>query len=137
MISGKSSIRCCWKGRSGGIGQPKALVESCAYDHETGQLLSASLMDYTLTTCHYVFVKRSPTNPLGIKELEKRAIGAPPAIVNAVVNALTPQGVNMSTCHLLRIQSAPVRRIVSKKQIQTGARLSGRPFIALLLCISK
>ena len=34
----------------GGIGQGlgQALLESCAYDPETGQLLSASLMDYTL-----------------------------------------------------------------------------------------
>ena len=88
----------------GGIGQGlgQALLESCAYDPETGQLLSASLMDYTLPRADNVpnirFLRREvpcTTNPLGIKGAgEAGAIGAPPAIVNAVVNALTPHGVN-------------------------------------------
>ena len=87
----------------GGIGQGlgQALLESCAYDPETGQLLSASLMDYTLPRADNVpnirFLRREvpcTTNPLGIKGAgEAGAIGAPPAIVNAVVNALTPHGV--------------------------------------------
>ena len=87
----------------GGIGQGlgQALLESCAYDPATGQLLSASLMDYTLPRADNVpnirFLRREvpcTTNPLGIKGAgEAGAIGAPPAIVNAVVNALTPHGV--------------------------------------------
>ncbi len=87
----------------GGIGQGlgQALLESCAYDPETGQLLSASLMDYTLPRADNVpsirFLRREvpcTTNPLGIKGAgEAGAIGAPPAIVNAVVNALTLYGV--------------------------------------------
>ena len=87
----------------GGIGQGlgQALLESCAYDTETGQLLSASLMDYTLPRADDVpnirFLRREvpcTTNPLGIKGAgEAGAIGAPPAIVNAVVNALAPHGV--------------------------------------------
>ena len=57
-------------------------------------------MDYTLPRADNVnirFLRREvpcTTNPLGIKGAgEAGAIGAPPAIVNAVVNALTPHGV--------------------------------------------
>ena len=58
-------------------------------------------MDYTLPRADNVpnirFLRREvpcTTNPLGIKGAgEAGAIGAPPAIVNAVVNALTPNGV--------------------------------------------
>lgn len=82
-----------------GIGQ--ALIENCVYDRETGQLLTGSFMDYAMpraddfpefkighvcTPCTH--------NPLGTKGCgEAGAIGSPPAIINAVLDALAPLGV--------------------------------------------
>ncbi|MEX2468192.1 MAG: xanthine dehydrogenase family protein molybdopterin-binding subunit [Pseudohongiellaceae bacterium] len=87
----------------GGIAQGagQALWEQCAYDAESGQLLSASFMDYAMPRADnlpMIRFKRNEVpcrnNPLGIKGAgEAGAIGAPPAIVNAVVNALAPYGV--------------------------------------------
>ena len=81
----------------GGIGQGlgQALLEHCVYEPETGQLLSASFMDYALPRADdlpMINFKRNEvpctTNPLGIKGAgEAGAIGAPPAIVNAIVSA--------------------------------------------------
>jgi carbon-monoxide dehydrogenase large subunit len=81
-----------------GIGQ--ALYEETLYD-EDGQLLTASLMDYTLPNTEQVptftseFVETpSPINPLGAKGVgEGGCIGGPPAIVNAVLDALSPLGI--------------------------------------------
>ena len=77
-----------------GIGQ--ALLEDTIYDRETGQLLSGSFMDYSIPRANDIpFIKFSyneipcKTNPLGIKGAgEAGAIGAPPAIINAICNAL-------------------------------------------------
>ena len=77
-----------------GLGQ--AIHEHTVYDEETGQLLSGSLMDYDLPKAdrlpmfsfdtHNV---RCTTNPLGIKGSgEAGAIGAPPAVINAIVDAI-------------------------------------------------
>ena len=82
-----------------GIGQ--ALMENCVYDRETGQLLTGSFMDYTMpraddfpefkignvcTPCTH--------NPLGTKGCgEAGAIGSPPAVINAVLDALHGLGV--------------------------------------------
>ena len=82
-----------------GIGQ--ALMENCVYDPETGQLLTGSFMDYTMpraddfpqftigticTPCTH--------NPLGTKGCgEAGAIGSPPAVINAVLDALKDLGV--------------------------------------------
>ncbi|MCH7817252.1 MAG: xanthine dehydrogenase family protein molybdopterin-binding subunit, partial [Proteobacteria bacterium] len=82
-----------------GLGQ--ALLEYCAYESESGQLLSATFMDYTMPRAeHLPFIRFQrnevpcTTNPPGIKGAgEAGAIGAPPAIVNAVVNALVDYGV--------------------------------------------
>ena len=82
-----------------GLGQ--ALLESCQYDSGSGQLLSASFMDYTMPRAYDFPPIRfdrnevpCQTNPLGIKGAgEAGAIGAPPAIVNAVVNALADRDV--------------------------------------------
>ena len=82
-----------------GIGQ--ALYENIVYD-EYGQLLSGSLMDYALPTAEMTpqFVTTtietpSPTNPLGVKGMgEGPTTGAPPAVVNAVVDALRSFGVS-------------------------------------------
>ncbi len=77
-----------------GVGQ--ALTESCVYDAESGQLLSGSYMDYCMPradnfpTFRLDFtVTECPTNPLGIKGCgEAGAIAAPPAVMNAVTDAI-------------------------------------------------
>ncbi len=81
-----------------GIGQ--ALYEEVIYD-EQGQLLSGSLMDYALPGIGQMpeFVTDlvetpSPRNPLGVKGVgEGGTIAAPPAVVNAVLDALAPLGI--------------------------------------------
>ncbi len=82
-----------------GIGQ--ALYENAVYDQESGQLLSGSMMDYAVPkitqlpsyTTAFAGVP-SPSNPMGVKGIgEAGTIGATPAIVNAVVDALTPLGI--------------------------------------------
>lgn len=81
-----------------GIGQ--ALYEHAIYD-ESGSLVTASLLDYAVPTAaqlgEYMTDRRdtpSPSNPLGVKGIgEGGTIAAPPAVVNAVVDALQPFGV--------------------------------------------
>ena len=81
-----------------GIGQ--ALLEQAVYD-ENGQLLSGSMMDYTMPRADdlpSVDVAHHTTlcthNPLGVKGCgEVGAIGSPPAVINAVVDALRDYGV--------------------------------------------
>ncbi|MDJ0858377.1 MAG: xanthine dehydrogenase family protein molybdopterin-binding subunit [Dinoroseobacter sp.] len=77
-----------------GIGQ--ALLENCAYD-ENGQLLSGSYMDYTMPRADdlpmfevdHSCITPCTHNPLGVKGCgEAGAIGSPPAVVNAVIDAL-------------------------------------------------
>ncbi|MGC2201961.1 MAG: molybdopterin cofactor-binding domain-containing protein, partial [Stellaceae bacterium] len=82
-----------------GLGQ--ALMEEVAYDTESGQLLTGSFMDYCmpraedLSEMHVVSIP-VPTklNPLGAKGAgEAGTVGALPAVMNAVLNALEPVGV--------------------------------------------
>ena len=81
-----------------GIGQ--ALQEEAIYD-ESGQLLTGSMMDYAVPTAEDVpsfeldrTVTPSTTNPLGIKGAgETGTIAASPAVINAVVDALSPFGI--------------------------------------------
>ena len=81
-----------------GIGQ--ALIENAVYD-ETGQLVTASFMDYAMPRAwdfpYFDFQTRnvpSTTNALGIKGAgEAGTIGAAPAVMNAVVDALRPAGI--------------------------------------------
>jgi carbon-monoxide dehydrogenase large subunit len=81
-----------------GIGQ--ALLEQAAYD-ANGQLLSASFMDYTMPRAQDMPPMTVTTentmcthNPLGAKGCgEVGAIGSPPAVINAVVDALRDYGV--------------------------------------------
>jgi carbon-monoxide dehydrogenase large subunit len=81
-----------------GIGQ--ALLEAAVYDSE-GQLLSGSMMDYTMPRADDlppVGVATHTTlcthNPLGVKGCgEVGAIGSPPAVMNAVVDALREYGI--------------------------------------------
>jgi aerobic carbon-monoxide dehydrogenase large subunit len=83
-----------------GIGQ--ALIENCVYDRETGQLLTGSFMDYAMPHASDVpsfkvdhRVTPCTHNPLGVKGCgEAGAIGSPPAVINAVIDALSELGVN-------------------------------------------
>jgi len=81
-------------GLAQGIGQ--ALLEAAVYDKESGQLLSGSYLDYamprssdlpnfTVDTC----VTPCTHNPLGVKGCgEAGAIGSPPALINAITDAI-------------------------------------------------
>ncbi len=85
-------------GLAHGIGQ--ALLEDCKYDDD-GQLLTGSYMNYTMPrAADLPFFKTGHNitncthNPLGVKGVgEVGAIGVPPAIINAVVDALAHLGV--------------------------------------------
>jgi carbon-monoxide dehydrogenase large subunit len=85
-------------GLAQGIGQ--ALYENCVYDKD-GQLLSGSLMSYCLPRASDLpmfkvgnHVTDCTHNPLGVKGVgEVGAIGVPPAVINAVIDALAPLGV--------------------------------------------
>jgi carbon-monoxide dehydrogenase large subunit len=77
-----------------GIGQ--ALYELGLYDAESGQLLTGSFMDYAMPRagdvpsfdCSFKHVPCA-SNPLGVKGAgEAGAVGAPPAVINAVIDAL-------------------------------------------------
>ena len=83
-----------------GIGQ--ALMENIVYDPESGQLLTGSLVDYALPRANDIpnmeigYFEGAPTakNPLGVKGAgEAGCVGAPPAVVNAVLDALKDYGV--------------------------------------------
>ena len=83
-----------------GVGQ--ALMEQVVYDPDNGQLLSGSFMDYTMpradTTCA-IQVESNPAptklNPLGARGAgEAGTVGALPAVMNAVLDALAPLGVS-------------------------------------------
>ena len=86
-------------GLAQGIGQ--ALLEECVYDAESGQLLTGSYMDYAMPRADDLpMFKVSNTvtpcthNPIGAKGCgEAGAIGAPAAVMNAVMDALAPVGV--------------------------------------------
>ncbi len=83
-----------------GVGQ--ALMEDVAYDKESGQLLSGSFMDYAMPHADnlcYIAVESQPvptdTNPLGVKGAgEAGTVGALPAVLNAVADALSPIGID-------------------------------------------
>jgi aerobic carbon-monoxide dehydrogenase large subunit len=82
-----------------GIGQ--ALMENVAFDRESGQMLTGSFMDYAMPRAadlpHYAldFVDvPARTNPLGVKGVgEAGCVGAPPAVILAILDALRPLGV--------------------------------------------
>ncbi len=82
-----------------GLGQ--ALMEQVVYEPGTGQLLSASFMDYAMpradSMCDIV-VSGNPVptklNPLGAKGAgEAGTVGALPVLINAVLDALAPLGI--------------------------------------------
>ena len=85
-------------GLTDGVGM--ALMELIAFD-EDGNCLSSSLMDYLIPTALEVpdwqtghTVTPSPHHPIGAKGVgESATVGSPPAIVNAVIDALKPFGI--------------------------------------------
>jgi carbon-monoxide dehydrogenase large subunit len=99
-----------------GIGQ--ALMERCVYD-ENGQLLTASFTDYAMPRAadqpsEFLVVTLenwpSPLNPLGAKGAgENGAVGTPPAVVAAVIDALRPYGVQDIT---MPVHSETVWRLI-------------------------
>ena len=86
-------------GLAQGLGQ--ACGEHAVYDPESAQLLSATFLDYTMPRADWIpnvqFAYQeipSHSNPLGIKGAgEAGTVGSAPALVNAVLDALSPRGV--------------------------------------------
>jgi carbon-monoxide dehydrogenase large subunit len=84
-----------------GVGQ--ALLERAAYDPRSGQILSASFMDYCLPRADDLpnfgtatITTRCTTNPLGVKGCgEAGAVAGFPAIGNALADALAAHGIEM------------------------------------------
>jgi aerobic carbon-monoxide dehydrogenase large subunit len=87
----------------GGVAQGfgQAVMESTAYDPSSGQLVSGSFMDYALPRADdlpdiEVELLEVPCagNPLGVKGAgEAGAVGSPPAVINAIIDALSVDGV--------------------------------------------
>jgi aerobic carbon-monoxide dehydrogenase large subunit len=83
-----------------GVGQ--VLMEQVAYDPDSGQLMSASFMDYAMpradTLCPIEITSNpvpTKTNPLGAKGAgEAGCVGSLPAVMLAIMNALAPLGVS-------------------------------------------
>jgi carbon-monoxide dehydrogenase large subunit len=86
-------------GLAQGIGQ--VLMEQVSYDRQSGQLLSASFMDYAMLRADVmcdIAIHENPvptkTNPLGAKGAgEAGCVGSLPAVMIAILNALEPLGV--------------------------------------------
>jgi carbon-monoxide dehydrogenase large subunit len=77
------------------------LMEDVVFDRESGQLLTGSFQDYCMPRADnfpsfkggYIVVP-TKTNPLGAKGgSETGSFGAPPAVINAILDALSPLGV--------------------------------------------
>ena len=88
---------------AGGVAQGfgQAVLEHTVYDASSGQLLSGSFMDYAMPRANEfpdieVELLEIPcaSNPLGVKGAgEAGAVGSPPAVINAVIDALSGDGV--------------------------------------------
>ena len=111
-----------------GIGQ--ALCERLSYDAETGQLLSASYMDYAMPHADgflgfkTAFDTSVPckTNPLGVKGVgELGTIGATPAVVNAVIDALDAAGLGAKAEAIqMPVTAERVWRALNLKQLDAS-----------------
>jgi carbon-monoxide dehydrogenase large subunit len=83
-----------------GIGQ--ALYEHAVYDAGSAQLITGSFMDYVMPRADMlpnfeIALEEVPckTNPIGVKGIgESGTIGAPPVVINALIDALTPLGID-------------------------------------------
>lgn len=111
----------------GGVAQgiAQSLYEEVVYD-ENGQLLTGSLMDYAVPKAAQVpsietatTETLTPVNPLGAKGVgEAPSIASPPAIVNAVMDALAPFGIR----HLdMPLRPEKIWRAVQEAQAGGGA----------------
>ena len=113
----------------GGIAQgaSQALLEAVVYD-DAGQMLTGTLSEYGIPGAHFLpMVERgtsvtpTPRNPLGAKGIgEAATIGSTPAIVNAVIDALSHLGVRH-----LDMPLAPERVASALRQAGQAARSSG------------
>ena len=87
----------------GGVAQGagQALMEHMVFDPDSGQMLAGSLMDYTMPRgddlCAFEVESNpvpTPANPLGVKGAgEAGTVGALPAVISAVSDALRPLGI--------------------------------------------
>jgi carbon-monoxide dehydrogenase large subunit len=113
----------------GGLAQgiAQALYEGVIYD-EDGNLLTASMVNYMIPGApelpNYTLdrtVTPSPSNPLGVKGVgEAGTIGAPPAVINSVVDALSPMGIRH-----IDMPASPMRvwkAIQNAQGLQSGDR---------------
>ena len=122
-----------------GIGQ--ALYEEVLYD-EDGQLLSGTLMDYALPNASMLpnfvtdFVESpSPYNPLGAKGAgESGCIGAPPAIVNAALDALAPLGIKALD---MPLKPEKIWALIQAAQDGTSARAQSSDLPSIHTAIGK
>ena len=105
-----------------GIGQ--ALIEHQIYDRQSGQLLTGSFMDYGMPRADMMpdvdaTLEEVPckTNPLGVKGIgESGTIGAPPTVINALIDALKPLGV-----HHIDMPATPARVWETIQRAQAAA----------------
>ena len=111
----------------GGIAQgiAQALFEEVSYDPQTGQLLTGTLADYLVPTANEIpsplldrTVTPSPTNELGVKGIgEAGTIAASAAVINAIVDALSPLGISH-----VDMPASPDRLWKQIRQAQEGVR---------------
>ena len=123
-----------------GLGQ--AVMEQVVYDRQSGQMLSGSFMDYAMPRAEdfpYLKVESNPVptsrNPLGAKGAgEAGTVGALPAVVNAVMDALAPLGVKaprharqpgpyLGSAAKSAIRLGPARAIDPRGRVSGGRRL--------------
>jgi carbon-monoxide dehydrogenase large subunit len=114
----------------GGIVQSvgQALLEEAVYD-EQGQLITGELTDYAMPRASNMprmetgrTVTPSPVNPMGVKGVgEAGTIGATPALVNAVVDALAPFGVRHADLPLKRERVWELMRKSARAKTPRGA----------------
>jgi len=105
-----------------GLGQ--ALLEHQVYDRQSGQLVSGSFMDYGMPRADNMpnveaELEEVPckTNPLGVKGIgESGTIGAPPTVINAVIDALSPLGVDR-----IEMPATPLRVWQAISRARSGA----------------
>ncbi len=115
-----------------GIGQ--ALMEQVLHDPVSGQVLTASFMDYALPRAADIppvtvldNPQPTPVNPLGAKGGgEAGTIGAPPAVICAILDALAPLGVTQ-----IDMPATPERIWRAIRQARPFRQATGRPSLVL------
>ncbi len=114
------------RGLADGIGM--ALMESIAFDAD-GNCLGGSFMDYLLPTSVECpswelgeTVTPSPHHPIGAKGVgESATVGSPPAVVNAVIDALRPYGIRHAD---MPLTPAQVWRAIQDRPLRTDLAIS-------------